>query len=234
MPVPLVGIVTGLQVEADILQPLADKGLIRTAVAGASEKRAVALAREMAAAGAQALISFGVCGGLVPQVKVGDLVLADSVHHHRGADWPTDESWREAVEEALLDEGPRHVRLHIGRLTGSPAIVDQPAAKRMLAHKCNAIAVDMESHAVAEAAHELGLPLLVLRTCSDTVDHSFPIDALEAVNADGTVRVAAVTTTLARRPWLIPPLVRVALRTRAALKTLERVIRAEDALLRRN
>jgi len=229
---PRIGVVTGLGVEAEILKPFEEKGLVRIGVAGASEEKAEALAREMAREGARALISFGICGGLVPQVKIGDLVLADAVHHHRGHDWATEESWREAMLEAVVAI-PRHPRVHVGRLTGSSVIVDQPTAKRALAHKCDAIAVDMESHAVAAVADELRLPLLVVRTCSDTVDHHLPIEVLHAISADGSYGVLPATKVLARKPWWIPPLVRLALRTRKALQTLERVILAEDALLRR-
>jgi adenosylhomocysteine nucleosidase len=187
----------------------------------------------MAKDGVKALLSFGICGGLVPEVKVGDLVLADAVHHHRGGHWTTDETWRQAVHNALAANPRARARVHLGRLTGSAVIVDRPDAKRALAEKTKAIAVDMESHAVAEVAHELGLPMLVVRTCSDAVDHRLPLEALDAVTGDGSFSVLPVTKVLARRPWLIPPLVRLALRTRGALKTLERVILAEEALLRR-
>jgi adenosylhomocysteine nucleosidase len=230
---PPIGVITGLPVEAEILKPLEAKGLVRLGVARANEAKAAALAREMAAEGVQALMSFGICGGLVPQVKIGDLILADSVHHHRGPYWATNESWREALLEALSDGQQRHFRVHIGRLTGSRVIVDQPVDKRALAHRCDAIAVDMESHAVAEVADHLKLPLLVVRSCSDTVGHPLPMEALDAISPDGSYSVLPVTKALARRPWLIPPLVRLALHTRSALKTLERVVRAEAALLRR-
>ena len=233
MSSPLIGVITGLPVEAEILKPLEAKGLVRLGVAGASEAKAAALARQMAKDGARALMSFGICGGLVPEVKVGDLILADSVHHHRGTHWPTDESWRRAVQSALAADARSRTRVHLGRLAGSPVIVHQPDAKRALAEKAKAIAVDMESHAVAEVADALQLPLLVVRTCSDSVQRAFPMAALEAVSLDGSFRVLPVTKALAKKPWLIPPLVRLALETRQALKTLERVIRAEDALLRR-
>jgi len=233
MEKPLIGVITGLSVEAEILRPLEAKGLVRLGVAGASEKKAAELARQMAKDGVQALLSFGICGGLVPEVRVGDLVLAESVHHHRGRHWTTDESWRQAVQRALAADPRSRARVHFGRLTGSPVIVDRPEAKRALAAKAKAIAVDMESHAVAEVADELGLPMLVVRTCSDAVGRPFPLAALEAVNPDGSFRVLPVTKALAKKPWLIPPLVRLALETRQALKTLERVILAEEALLRR-
>jgi nucleoside phosphorylase len=124
---PKIGVVTGMGFEAEVLRPLEAKGLVRLGVAGASEKKAAQLAREMARQGVKALLSFGICGGLVPEVKVGDLVLAESVHHHRGQHWPTDESWRQAVQQALAADPRARMRVHLGRLTGSPVIVDQPA-----------------------------------------------------------------------------------------------------------
>ena len=73
----------------------------------------------------------------------------------------------------------------------------------------------------------------MVRSCSDTVGHLLPMEALDAISPDGSDGVLPVTKALAKRPWLIPPLVRLAVHTRRALKTLERVILAEAALLRR-
>jgi len=41
-----------------------------------------------------------------------------------------------------------------------------------IASACGAAAVDQESYAVASAAREMGVPLLIIRSMSDTYDNS--------------------------------------------------------------
>lgn len=224
-----IGVVTGLTVEADLLRPLADRGLIRLGVAGASEQRARDLARRFADEGVRGLLSFGICGGLVPAVRVGDLVLAESVIHPEGPTVETHAPWRLTLLQAL--QAARAVPVRSGALVGSAVLVEQPLDKSALHVKHRAVAVDMESHAVAAVAAETGLPLLILRTCSDAAERAFPMAALEAMSPDGSFRVAPVLKTVARKPWIVPGLVRLALETRHALTTLRRVVREEAALL---
>lgn len=224
-----IGVVTGLMIEAEILRPLAERGVIRLGVAGASEARARELARRFADEGARGLMSFGICGGLVPQVRVGDLVLAESVIHPEGPTVETHAPWRHGLLAALGDRRAPPVRS--GALVGSPVLVEQPLDKTALNVKHRAVAVDMESHAVAVVARETGLPLLIVRTCSDAAERAFPIAALEAMSPDGSFRAGPVMKTVARKPWVIPGLVRLGLETRHALASLRRIARAEAALL---
>lgn len=225
-PHPPLGVVTGLTVEARILKPLVDRGLAAVGVAGARPAKAAALAEAFADAGAKALMSFGICGGLSDDVKVGDLVLVDAViHPESGTRYETHLAWRERLGRSL-DGGLRHVP---GSLVGSPILVEQPHAKRALSEQWKAVAVDMESHAVAEVAARRGLPFMVLRTCSDDCARAFPIAALAAMSPDGSFKVGPVMKAVARKPWLLPPLLRLARETRHALKTLERLAAVEAA-----
>lgn len=227
-PAPI-GVITGLAVEADILRPLAERGLIRLGVAGANEQRARDLARRFADEGARGLVSFGICGGLVPAVRVGDLVLAESVIHPEGPTVETHAPWRGRLLEALSRS--RSIAVRSGPLVGSAVLVEQPLDKTALHVKHRAVAVDMESHAVATVAGETGLPLLILRTCSDAAERAFPIAALEAMSPDGSFRPGPVLKAVARKPWVVPSLMRLGLETRTALGTLKRIVREEAALL---
>ena len=224
-----IGVITGLTVEADILRPLAERGLIRLGVAGASEQRARDLARRFADEGARGLLSFGICGGLVGAVRVGDLVLAERVIHPEGPTVETHLPWRLALLGAL--QRSRGVSVRSGALVGSAVLVEQPLDKTALNVRHRAVAVDMESHAVATVAQEAGLPLLILRTCSDAAERAFPIAALEAMSPDGSFRLGPVLRAVARKPWVVPGLLRLGMETRHALTTLKRVVREEGALL---
>jgi adenosylhomocysteine nucleosidase len=102
-------VITGLAAEARIAVSR-DAGMI---VGGG---RADWLAREIESAvkrGARRLLSFGVAGGLSPELHSGDLIVAHSV---RVADerLPCDWSWRRAMNRRLLGARTRDV-LHDGR-----------------------------------------------------------------------------------------------------------------------
>ena len=225
----MLGIITGLKIEARVLKDQEARGLLRTGVAGADQARAKALAESVAKAGARGLVSFGICGGLVPHFKVGQLVLPQAVRHPDGRDFPTHEGWRQRLAAALTSN--RRVVRQEGTLVGSPVLVEKPADKKALHHASGgAIAVDMESHAVGEAAALLGLPFLVIRTCSDGSEHPFPMEALTAMRPDGSFGVLPVIKSLAFKPWIGPKLVKLAWDTRLALDTLEEVAKAEAAL----
>lgn len=225
-PHPPLGIVTGLEVEARILAPLVEQGVARVGVAHARPRRAAALAEAFAAGGARALMSFGICGGLTDAVRVGDLVLVDAViHPESGARYETHVAWRERLQGAL-GEGIRHVA---GSLVGSPVVVDKPHAKRALSEQWKAVAVDMESHAVAEVAARHGLPFMVLRTCSDAAARTLPLAALSAMSPGGRFKAGPILKTLASRPWLLPPLLRLGRESGRALKTLKRLAAIEAA-----
>ncbi len=225
----MIGVITGLTVEADILRPLAERGLIRLGVAGANEQRARDLARRFADEGARGLVSFGICGGLVGAIRVGDLVLAESVIHPQGPTVAVDARWRQALLTAL--QRTHGVAVRSGALVGSAVLVEQPIDKTALHVAHRAVAVDMESHAVASVAGEAGLPLLILRTCSDAAERAFPIAALEAMSPDGSFRIGPVLKAVARKPWVVPGLIRLGLETRSALGTLKRIALEEQALL---
>ena len=105
--------------------------------------RARDLARQLLDDGAQGLVSFGIAGALDPRLATGRLVIATSVVVGEQC-FDADAGWREGLCAAL----PEAVA---GIVAGSPEVVATPAAKAALHARRGAIAVDMESGAVAEA-----------------------------------------------------------------------------------
>ncbi len=199
-------IVVGLAREARILV-----GHERVAIG--SRGLAAALAR-----GPSAILSFGVCGALDPGLRVGDLVVADGVAIG-DTRLAADAIWTAKLRSAL----PLAQR---GDIAGGDVIVDSPEAKSALRRASGAVAVDMESHAVARAASNIGIPFAVVRAVSDTADRALPRAAQAGFRTDGEPDVGAVIRALARRPRELPALIRVALEADTAFRTLERAARA--------
>jgi adenosylhomocysteine nucleosidase len=164
------------------------------------------------------LISFGVCGGLSPELKPGSCIVASAVRTHKGR-IPTDNEWTQRLLKALPDS------VH-GELLGVPAPLAEPESKRTLYEETGALAADMESHIVAHAAAAQGLPLAVIRVVTDPSARPIPLAALAAMRSDGTIDIRSMVRTLARTPRDIGLMFRTALDARAAHATLRTSRRA--------
>lgn len=197
-------IVVGLVREARIAAP---RGRVAIGAAGIAD----ALPR------ARGLISFGLCGALDPDLGVADLVVADGVVGEDG-ERAADAAWTAALRAALP-----HARA--GLAASGEAIVGSVEAKALLRRASGAAIVDMETHAVAQAAREAGIPFAVVRAVSDTAAFALPRAAQAGFKADGEPDIGAVVAALVRRPWELPALIRTALDAGMAFGSLRRAAR---------
>jgi adenosylhomocysteine nucleosidase len=149
------------------------------------------------------LVSFGVAGGLAPQLRAGTCVVG-SVITTRTTRFMTDWNW----SRNLLQVIPGAV---YGPIVGASAPIAQPEAKRALHVSTGALAVDMESHVVASAAAAWALPMVAVRVITDSATRELPSVALTAMRANGTIDLAAVTRSMMKEPSELPMLVRTAL-----------------------
>jgi adenosylhomocysteine nucleosidase len=210
-----VGVITGLRAEARCLRGLS----VRVACSGGSSERARAEAARLVADGAVCLVSFGLAGGLAPQLRAGDLLLPDAVCSAGPASWSVDRIWRERVHARLASGG---LEPKTGALLGSERIVATASDKQALLEATGARAVDTESHEVAAVAGAAGLPFLALRAVADPYDQVIPQVAREALRPDGRVRIRATFGGLLRQPGELITLFRLGRDSAAALASLRR------------
>ncbi len=217
------GIVTGLIAELDIIAT-AVRDLPQPArpllfCAGADTGRAREGALSLIGAGADALVSFGLAGGLSPRLEPGALVLADAVRAPDGKSLTACAPWRNRLIALAGDVVP----LAVGAILGTTHPVATPPAKEDLFRETGALAVDMESHGVAAAATETGLPFIVIRAVADPAWRPVPTAAHKGLGPNGRRRPVAVLLGLLLRPRDLPHVVRLAGDSRAALASLSRV-----------
>ena len=196
--VAVIGVV-GLALEARIVAG-ADT---RAVCSGDGRTLATSLACAVAE-GCRGLISFGIAGGLSPDLRTGTCVVGSTIITET-AQLMTDSDWSRSLLQVL--PGAVH-----GAIVGvSSRIVAHPDAKRALRARTGALAVDNESHVVASAAAARGLPMAAVRVIMDPVTRELPASALAAVRANGTIDLAAVIRSLAREPSDLPMLLRTTL-----------------------
>jgi hopanoid-associated phosphorylase len=188
-------------------------------VAGMGPERARAAAGQLVGMGARALVSWGTCGALDRAFTTGTAVVpCCSVSD--GESLPCDRVWHAAVVDAL---GRTSIHLSTGPVLSVPAPVASPLEKQRLGEAFGAVAVDMESHAVAAVAAAAGLPFLVLRTVVDRLDRGLPAAALAAIQPDGRVDLRRLVEALARRPQDVLAMIGVGMAFRIACRTLRRL-----------
>jgi adenosylhomocysteine nucleosidase len=212
------GVVTGYRGEAACLAE--DRVLARVLCSGADASRARAAAERLRDEGAQGLVSFGLAGALAPERQPGDLLLPATVILSDGRRLAADPTWRGRLASVLDQAG---LSASHAPIAGSDWLLATAEAKRVLFGKTGGVAVDMESHVVAEVAAKAGMPFVVVRAVADRSDQPIPGAAQGAIDANGEVRHLAVLRGLMRSPWEIGALVGLGRSSARGLATLRRV-----------
>ncbi len=128
------------------------------------------------------IISIGYAGALDPSLEVGDLIVADKVIE---------------MDSSHPDEGVKSYSLNKEIFNSTAALrgrilltVDHVAAtpqeKKNLREKYSAVAVDMETSALAEEAQARNIPFISVRAITDTAVQEL-IDCSYLVEEDGEV-----------------------------------------------
>jgi adenosylhomocysteine/aminodeoxyfutalosine nucleosidase len=139
--------------------------------------------------GAQALLFSGVAGGISPQLKIGDLIMAKGLCQHdvditafghpdgfipeSSVMIETDDALRSLASEIAIDMG---VDLYEGIIATGDQFVASAERKGWIEKTFHADALEMEGASVACVCHNFGVPFFVLRAISDTADGEAGID----------------------------------------------------------
>jgi adenosylhomocysteine nucleosidase len=139
------------------------------------------------------VVSAGFAGALDPSLRRGDLVVAESIVDSRGGSWA-------ANPAHLPDWLPGVGGLRLGRLVTVDAPVRSPGDKRALGAQHAALAVDMESLAVAELCRSRDVPVLAVRVICDAVEDRLPPDVEKLLRHQGARQLGAALGSVFRRP----------------------------------
>lgn len=207
-PLHQIGIVVGLASEAKLARRLSPNVLC----SGGRPDVAARQALELINGGATTLMSFGIAGGLSPALRPGSRIVATEII--------TDFDRYPALANCA-----KIVKAHTGAIYGSWSIAGTAEEKAEIFARTGALAVDMESGAVARVAMEHDIPFIALRTIADPASHGLPPAALLPLTEAGQPRLLTVLLSVLKNPGQIPGLIRTARETGKALKSLLRATR---------
>ena len=274
---PVLGVVTGLKSEAKLLKGL---GLACVSTGGQAREARRKIDR-LIAEGATGLVSFGIAGALSPELRTGDLIVADMVANEIGEAWQTHQPWADALIAAIEparngrrpDDVPHHAAarraeghastaplwssesdvpesgpprrpssvtsavrpgpdagregIKLGAILGLDRMLSSPREKADGFARRGTLAIDMESHHVARAAGERGLPFIAVRAISDQADEVLPAIMATFVDAEGQTKMSAVLAALVFRRVRLGELLHAG---RASRRAHQALLRCRGAL----
>ncbi len=188
-----IGIIAALPAEAKCLSskklkaglPIEIQQDVFLCLSGIGHESALFAAKKLVALKVDALISWGVAGAIDNSLKSGDVILASSIINGENR-YSVSEDWLSRVSEHFLPSEPN---IFSGDIASCKEICASIADKQHLSQNTGALAVDMESAAIAETATENNLDLLVIRTISDDADTAIPEAILKHTNNLGQPRI---------------------------------------------
>lgn len=210
----------GLAREASLLRRASglDEDRLHIAVGGAADPLRTRRAVEAVLSGQpDAVVSFGLAGGLSPDLDAGALVCPRKIFAPGG--------FVHAVDEGLWTQFTDRIYpfpVAECSLAGSDEAVTTTDAKQALRQTTSACAVDMESHLLAESAALKGVPLLVVRAVCDPAHQAIPQPVVRLMDAEGRLHWRGLPAALPY--WRA--IAALARHSRRAEHSLERAARA--------
>jgi adenosylhomocysteine nucleosidase len=147
------------------------------------------------------ILFAGFAGALSPTLNIGSVLCPATVLNESG-------------QPVMVD----------GQMPGSIVSVDRiistPQLKAQLASSTQALAVDMESHAAAVAAMELGIKLTIIRSISDEAHQSLPTWSAHCIKENGQTSLRGALLVLLTGPWRLSSLLLMNKRAKLASQSL--------------
>lgn len=151
-----------------------------------------------------AILSFGLCGGLVGIAAVGQGYLCHTLKTPDG-DFIGDPEWRRRLTQAT------------GYMacdwwsSGQFNTANDAEQRDALFRKTGAWVIDDETYAIAQFAKRRGIPFQALRVVSDSINDDLPPAVVNALNANGTDNIVEIIESVCHDPFQIPSLIKTAM-----------------------
>lgn len=133
--------------------------------------------------GCDLLIFSGVAGAISPNIKIGDIVIADKLCQHdvditafshpygfipEGETFYASDSRLNTIAQSVAQK--QGINYHVGIVATGDQFIASETKKQWIAQEFNAIALEMEGGSVASVCASLQKPFCVLRAISDAAD----------------------------------------------------------------
>jgi nucleoside phosphorylase len=198
---------------------------VLVAFSGAGPKNAAKASQLLIDKGANRLISWGCAAALKAELKPGDLLIPQTLQTENLEKFSISSPWLCNVLEHLSPLNP-----HTDSLIESSYIVTQSSAKKKIHQQSGAIALDMESIAIAKTALQHNFPALIIRCVADPVTMNLPNAISYALNGQGDVVLTRLLWFLLIHPYELPGLIKLGLHFNVAKNKLKCIAKQLDII----
>lgn len=177
------------------------------------------------------ILNFGFGGAALPGPNVGDIVLADRLLLYKDQLFTDQAGLSPVLTEELatcldLQCRGKSFRMHRGTFVTSGEIIGKQTLAGLLPATATTPVLEMETAAVARVASERKVPLAAIRAISDGAEEELDFSIADITDREMRISVRKVLWTIARKPRIIPQLVRLGKNSRRAGENLATVVLA--------
>jgi len=169
--------------------------VVATAVGVGTRRAEETTERLFRSASVPLVIVVGIAGASAPHLKIGDVVVPESVIHGPAGTTHT------STESVARPDRKGTIRTH------NELLVDPDGVAAL--HRCGVVAMDMETGAIAAVCERHGVAWTAFRAIGDNPERPVDPDSMTMLNPDGTGNVGAALRFVVRHPLRIPGLVRM-------------------------
>ena len=221
------GIVAALPDEAkclhnnklDVATPVEIQKNIFLCLSGIGYESAYSASKLLLGLNIDALISWGVAGAIDSSLTSGDLIISKSIINN-DKNYKATDNWIKRISDSCKDEAYKIVD---GDIASSKEMCASVADKKLLFKKTSALAVDMESAAIAELAKNNNIDFIALRTIADTAETNIPEAVIKHTDNLGKPKLNLFILSCILKPAQIREIFILAKSYQKSLKTLRKL-----------
>jgi adenosylhomocysteine nucleosidase len=177
------------------------------------------------------ILNFGFGGAVLPGPNVGDIVLADRLLLYRERLFTDQTGLSPELTEELATLLELHCRgmsyrMHRGTFVTSGEIIGKQTLAGLLPLTAGTPVLEMETAAVAEVTRAQKVPLAAIRAISDGAEEDLDFSIAELTDREMRISIRKVLWTIARKPRIIPQLIRLGKNSRRAGENLAAAVLA--------
>ena len=219
------GIIAALPAEAkcfhttkiNLKSPFEIERSIFLCISGIGYKSSLNAAKELIKLNVDAIISWGIAGATCDLVNTGDIILAKSIKNHKNI-YSTSVKWRKKIIEHFKDSSLNILNEDV---VSVEEVCNTPIKKIELFKKTKAVAIDMESAAIAEVAMSNNLDFITVRAIADNSALYIPDVVVKNIDNYGHIKIIKLITSCMFYPSQINQIFLLAKSYKKALKSLE-------------
>jgi adenosylhomocysteine nucleosidase len=168
------------------------------------------------------ILNIGLGGAPLPDLSAGDIVVAERLLYFKerlfSEQQGLDARFTADCISALRSE--KKLRVCLGTSITAAEILDKKSLASLIPSGVQYPVLEMETTAVARIAREHSIPLAAIRAISDGADEELGFSIGEFTDNEMRISPWRVLGTIARKPRIVPQLIRLGMNSRRAAENL--------------